>query len=471
MPWDLLVFTVYLSTYALAIYACVRAIGRRYAPNGAIAWVLIIIALPLVGAVLYFLFGEFRVKGYLKRHQKLGKSPNDSLPTSQNLQKGPLVAFSHAFPPTNGRVRLLVDGPDTFRAIFSAISGAQHYILVQYYILRPDRLGLELQHLLIKKAKSGIPVYLLYDDMGSFGLSKKYLQSLKDSGVKIVSFLPITSLSKIFQANFRNHRKLVVVDGSIAYTGGLNVGEEYAARKSKFAKKQRYWRDTHLEIQGDPVLALESAFFGDWHFASGVKIEKKDFSLPTPELVKSPRNAIIQVIPTGPTDTALTGILAILNLINSANHRLWISSPYFVPDGAILRALELAVMRGVDVRIILPEKSDNRFVHWVSLTYAEELQTMGVQILLYRAGFVHQKVILVDNNCTAIGTMNIDNRAMYFNFETTVLTIDEQFAKETASMLSTDLSHCYPYRARPQNFLNSLRGFRDQLIRLLSPLL
>jgi cardiolipin synthase len=280
----------------------------------------------------------------------------------------------------------------------------------------------------------------------------------------------MTSLSKIFQANFRNHRKLVVVDGNLAFTGGLNVGEEYAARRSK-SKRRIYWRDTHLEIHGSPVDTLEQVFFEDWIFATGDTTVKRPKQLIQSVVRTAPGHVTVQVVPTGPTDDAFTGVLLMLNLINSATSRLWISSPYFVPDSAILRALELAAMRGVDVRLILPEKSDSKFVHWVSLTYAEDLQLMGVQTFLYHAGFVHQKVILVDDDCAAIGTMNFDNRAMYFNFETTVVILDNKFVSEVARMLEKDLTHCKTHLPPPSSIPNTIRRFRDQTIRLLSPLL
>lgn len=486
MSGDNLLFWFTAFVYLIAIHNCYKVIGSRMNSGSAIAWILLHLTAPFIGIPIFFLIGDFRIRGYVKKHrartQQLASESTHLLPTlvpepsdvpeairtNYATFKTILQNFGPVFSPQYGNVELLVDGSQTFDAIFSAIKNAKKYILVQYYIVRSDRMGLELKKLLIEKARSGIPVYMLLDDMGSFWLSKNYIEDLRKAGVHLGRFLPIANFKRFFQANFRNHRKLVVVDGHLAFTGGLNIGEEYAASRSKKSMK-RYWRDTHLKISGAPVYQFEEVFLDDWYFATNNKI-----NLPNPELdlvVPVADSEILQVLPTGPTDDALISVLSIIQLINAAKLRLWIATPYFVPDPAIVRALELAALRGVDVRIMLPYESDNRFVHWVSLSYAEQLRQRKIQILLYLPGFMHQKVFLIDDSISCIGTMNLDNRAMYLNFETMALIHSESFSSEVRTMLENDFLSCR-FATPSSNSLNyKMFLLRGNMARLLAPLL
>lgn len=487
MAFNDFVIVATVGIYLVAIYNCYRVLGNRMTPAASMAWILFQLTLPFLGVPLFFLLGDFRIKGYAKRHrrrvQELAASgdmpPPVKPPEPDELPHGmreTYVTFKQIFSqfgseyePHVGAVDLLVDGAQTFRAIFDAISNAQHYIFVQYYIVRSDRMGLELKRLLIEKAKAGIPVYLLYDDMGSFWLSREYIRDLRKAGVKVARFLPIANFKRFFQLNFRNHRKLVVVDGSVAFTGGLNVGEEYAARKSK-KYEWRTWRDTHLKVSGGGVLQLEDIFFEDWYFATGEKLEPLIPETPLGNDAGS-TDAVVQVIPTGPTDDAFIGTLLILHLCNSARERLWIATPYFVPDAAIMRALELAHLRGVDVRLMIPKLSDNRFVHWVSLSYSEQLQMRGIKVLQYEAGFMHQKAFLVDDKIATLGTMNLDNRALYLNFETTVVIMGPAFNQRVEKMLEQDFLACRFLQPETDRLMKQLKKLRGNAARLMAPLL
>lgn len=478
--------------YGLAAYNCycvVRDIRDRANPGSAIAWILINITLPVVGVPLYFLLGDFRIRGYVRRYRAAAAEIEDETPQPEPhvpidpdslplpLQSSvralaPFAKFGPEFEPYYGSVDLLIDGTSTFAAIFRAIANAKTYILVQYYILRSDRLGLELKRLLVEKAKAGIPVYLLYDDMGSFWLSRDYIRDLRKAGVEVARFLPLANFKRFFQLNFRNHRKLVVVDGAEAFTGGLNVGEEYAARKAKTrrdkAKQLRYWRDTHVRITGPAVELLEEIFLEDWYFATGEPMRMSRLPSPPPS---PPEDAtIVQLVPTGPTDEAVISILFLMHVINTAQRRLWIATPYFVPDAPIVRALELAALRGVDVRVILPHTSDNKLVHWVSLSFGEQLQSKGILVLLYEAGMMHQKVILADD-VAVLGTMNIDNRALYLNFETMVAVHGRSATQRVEEMLQRDFLSCR-FHAPPKNrIMKRLVRARASCARLLAPML
>ncbi len=495
MAWHEAVIYLTAGAYVLAVYNCYKVIGNRMTSGAAIAWILLQLTLPFVGVPLFFLLGDFRIKGYVKRHRRstreldaeggliLPTKPPDEADVASGIRasyasfRRVFSRFGTVFEPQSGKVELLLNGKETFQAIFDAISSAKGYILVQYYILRSDRLGLELKRLLIERAQAGLPVYLLYDDMGSFWLSRDYIRDLRKAGVKVERFLPMASFKRFFQMNFRNHRKLVIVDGAVAFTGGLNVGEEYAARRSK-KYLWRTWRDTHVRISGGSVAQLEDTFYEDWYFATEEKLEPlvpdvtpADFlrEETPPAIAVTP--GVIQIVPTGPTDEAIISVLLILHLCNTAQKRLWIATPYFVPDAAILRGLELAALRGVDVRLMLPRVSDNRLVHWVSLSYAEQAAARGIKVLLYGAGFMHQKVVLVDDIISTVGTMNLDNRALYLNFETVVVIHGQEFNARVADMLEKDFLACRYFAPETDRFLKYFKKLRGNAARLFAPLL
>lgn len=422
----------------------------------------------------------------LEIHKNLGKiksqlaDSNTAIPTNLRDFSLSFGRFGEIYEPSMAAVKLLIDGHETFHEIFESIARAEKYILIQYYILRSDRLGLELQKLLIAKAKSGIAIYLLYDDIGSFNLSRSYVTALKTGGVAVASFLPIHSWKRGLQLNFRNHRKLVVVDGETAFTGGLNFGEEYLSGFPLLGRKHKgKWRDTHLKIHGrDSVRRLEEVFLDDWHFATGDSLDELIQNMIVEqsirELPPSPEGPeIIQVIPSAPTDEALVGVLLYMLTIQKAQRRLWIATPYFVPDTPLMRELELCSLRGVDVRLIIPRESDNRLVHWVSSTYAKKLREAGVRIYFYEAGFMHQKVVLVDDDFSLVGTTNFDNRALYLNFETTLAIHGKKFCQNVASMLTIDLaeSSTLDDPATGSRFAQFLKLQRENLSRLLAPLL
>ena len=494
----------YVFLYALALWLAFDLIQERRNPKSTIAWVVALVAMPFVGIPLYYAFGKNRIKGLMRRraffdqhalspyshsHEDTARQPairqnlsgiesnlrlaSRTVPVNLKDFGSTFGRFGELYDPTLNDVKLLVDGQETFREIFEVISKANRYILVQYYILRSDRLGAELQKLLIAKAKSGVAVYVLYDDIGSFFLSGAYIRDLKAHGISVASFLPIHSWKRGLQLNFRNHRKLVVVDGVEALTGGLNFGEEYVSGLPILGKKDsRRWRDTHVRITGPAVEKLEDVFFDDWHFATGESLEINLRAIPHPGWQINAGEAV-QVIPSAPTDEALVGVLLYMLTIQKAKHRLWIATPYFVPDTPLTRELELCTLRGVDVRLILPRKSDNSLVHWVGETYADKLRKAGVKVLSYGAGFMHQKVVLVDDDLALVGTTNFDNLALYLNFETTLAIHGAEFARKVENMLTADMaeSSAVSEPADRGPISRFIRLQRENLSRLLAPLL
>ena len=327
---------------------------------------------------------------------------------------------------------LLIDGEQTFAAIFEGIESAREYVLAQYFIIKDDQLGREFQAALMRKARAGVRVYLLYDEIGCIRLPGSYLRELKNAGVDVSPFNTTKGIRNRLQLNFRNHRKVVIVDGRAAYAGGLNVGDEYMGRSPVFGP----WRDTHICVRGPAVQAVQFAFIEDWYWATHR----------VPELNWTPQRSgggdkSVLVIPSGPADDLETCGLFYVHAIHSAKHRVWIASAYFVPDPKVVAALQIAALRGVDVRILLPAKADHLLVWLSSFSYYNETEPYGVRLFRYQPGFLHQKAMLIDDDVAAIGTANLDNRSFRLNFEITLLVVDEEFGARVKDMFEQDFAN------------------------------
>lgn len=365
-------------------------------------------------------------------------------------------------PCTGGNeVRLLVDGGVAFSAMLEAIANAKQYVLVQFFIVQEGTLSEVYRDVLSRKAREGVPVYFLYDELGSRKLRRRYVRSLKDAGIHVSSYRAVLGRAHRLQLNFRNHRKVTVVDGHTAFVGGLNLSDEYLGRNPRL----RPWRDTHLQVFGPAALATQLSFFEDWHWATGDVLD----------LTWNPRSGTsgraVSVIPTGPADTLEACQLLILQAIHAASERLWIASPYFVPGPAVCAALQLAVVRGVDVRILLPQNPDHRLVYLAAFSYYEEMELAGVGIYRYQPGFMHQKVMLIDDNMASVGTVNLDNRSFHLNFEITMLVVDSTFAQSVRNMLEEDFARSEKARAHELQNRGALFRLSVLVARLFAPIL
>lgn len=338
-----------------------------------------------------------------------------------------------AMPFTRGnRVELLIDGEASFEAILREIETAREYILVQFFIVRAYGLGERIRKALARKVEEGVRVYFMYDQIGSYSLSGAYVRSLEEAGIKVRAFRTTRGLTNRFQINFRNHRKMVLVDGRWVAAGGVNIGGEYLGRSGRWG----YWRDTMVSVSGPAVQELQVSFSEDWYFLSG-EFPEMDWK---PRAADSSDQSVL-VLPMGPADEFSTCSMVFTQAIHAADERLWITSPYFVPDQEIVRALQLAALRGVDVRVLVPETADHRLVHWASFTYLEEMERTGVEFHRYQKGLLHEKVMLVDNTFAMVGSANLDNRSFYLNFELNTLVADRKFASDVERMLEADLAH------------------------------
>jgi len=444
---ELTLIGLFLAALEIAgVIVAVHAILNTRTSQGAIAWALSLVTAPYLALPLYAFFGRRKHEGsqHPKRCVEISiqeitsrlktqwlpfhKVINGRATLSRFMEKLSGMMFTGG----NG-VHLLINGRTTFETIFAAIDQAQNYVLVEFFIVHDDDLGRELHQRLLDRQNAGVQVYFLYDSIGSHALPQSYRQELVASGAMAHAFGRPNRFRNRFQLNFRNHRKIVVVDGKTGFAGGHNVGNEYLGGSKRFSS----WRDTHLKLTGPAVMGLQAAFLENWFWVTGE----------IPELNWEPKptasDASVLIVPSGPADELETCSLFFVQMLNVAKERAWITSPYFVPNEAVLEALILAALRGVDVRVMIPETPDKKTVWYAAFAYMKDAQTAGVRFYRYRKGFLHQKVMLVDDDLAVVGTANLDNRSFRLNFELSVLVSNRTFATQVAQMLTADFDECH----------------------------
>ena len=433
-------------TYVLVIAHIVgalcslNALMRSRTPQGTVAWIAILNTLPLLAVPAYWVFGRDRFRGYLTKRRALNRADDPDVARIRDevapwhAMDIPQVGERLAELPylEGNRVDLLIDGEATFRSIFEGIEAAQESILVQFYIVHDDEVGGELARRLIARATAGVRVYFLYDELGSAGLTRRYVRALQEAGVSVSPFHSTRGAANRFQLNFRNHRKIVVVDSKVGWVGGHNVGDEYLGRDPKIGE----WRDTHVRIEGPAVAGLMVSFAEDWRWATDDAMLTEVWRPPT----QSCGDAGVLILPTGPADRLETTSLMYQQAIQTAQERIWIASPYFVPDLAVMHALHLAALRGVDVRILIPERPDNRLVYSSAFAFLGQLLESGVRVLRYQPGFLHAKTFVVDDLAVGIGTANFDNRSFRLNFEVMALIVSPECLTSVVAMFEADFA-------------------------------
>jgi len=440
------------------ILLAMRAILIARTPQSAIAWASVLIVLPILGIPLFLIFGESRFGGYSLAGSGESQSLDDAGKAIAQHLDGYKTRFQGVFaesarmaqnlsqlPATCGNdLRLLVDGDATFGAIFDAIDKAQESIWIQFFIIHDDRLGRALAEKLLAATKRGVKCRVLYDQVGSKDLTASWPDRLRRAGILVEAFVTNRQIGRRFQINFRNHRKLVIVDSLIAFLGGLNVGDEYMGRSRRFGP----WRDTHLRLEGPAVAGLQLSFLEDWNY---IKHELPEYRLRSASVAHG-SNAAVFPIASSPAESWSICPAVILSVINSATRRLWMASPYFVPASPLFYAICHAAIRGVDVRIMLPQMADHTLPWLSSFTYYPKLREAGVKVWRYQPGFMHQKVLLADEDIAIVGSINLDYRSFMLNFELSAAVQDKKFAADVEAMFLSDFD-----RSRSEN----LRAFED----------
>ncbi|WP_170381075.1 cardiolipin synthase [Ruegeria atlantica] len=469
--WTLLVSAAVFFLYATALVFAIRAAQTARTPQGAVGWVVFLISVPMFGVPLYLFLGHHRFRGYriARKHSErvvegIKSFADFSKPDLEkmSINPRPFEALAHLPVSRGNGAELLIDGEATFDSIFEAIDTAQSYILIQFYIVRDDSLGKELKSRLIEAAKRGVSVRFMTDAVGSYGLPTAYLESLRGAGVVIANPRDRRGPQHRFQLNYRNHRKTVIIDGETGFIGGHNVGVEYLGQSSHFG----HWRDTHLKMTGHIVRQLQLIFVEDWHWAHEEDlIDQLSWAGSESE---QDMNALL--VATGPGDDTETGAMMFFSAITAARKRIWIASPYFVPDIDVMTALQHAALRGVDVRILVPDVIDHRLPWLAAYAYFDEIRDCGARIFRYTNGFMHQKAFVVDDTLAAVGTTNLDNRSFRLNFEAMALFFDPRAAEALEKMLNADFDCSYELTRNLSEQPPYIR-FGSPLARLFAPIL
>lgn len=457
---------------------------ERKKPSSTWAWLLVLFFIPLFGFILYLLLGRQLRKKHLFRWEGRKDIGIDKLIDYQidAIQNNTLeyrvdhaqkynhliymnLTTNHAVLTQDNAVKIFDDGSDKFEALIADIMAAKDHIHIQYYIFKLDNLGQRIINALIKKAQQGVQVHLLYDEMGSRGVRKRHFKELLNVGGEVESFFPSILPMINPRLNFRNHRKIAVIDGRIGYIGGFNVGDEYLGLEEKYG----YWRDTHLRIEGSAVHPLQTRFLLDWNQASvKQRIHYSERYFPA---IPLKGDSAIQIISSGP-DTEWEVIKNnYFKLITNAQKYVYIQSPYFIPDESFLDAVRVAALSGIDVRIMIPNKPDHMFVYWATSSYVGQLLHAGAKVYHYEKGFIHAKMIVVDDEVASVGTANIDVRSFSLNFEVNAIIYDRDIAHRLAEIFEQDIMDCSELTKDIYDNRSNLVKFKESISRLLSPIL
>jgi cardiolipin synthase len=478
--WLLIAWAIWVVTAVVGILA------QRRSPIATLAWVLGLVLLPYVGALVYLFFGPRRLQRrrlrYAIAQDRVAKSaaqlastpaaaPFEGRKTQRQLAE--LIARSGEGRAARAeRVMLFDEGDACYAAIEAAIARARHHVHMEYYIWEPGAAGAALRDALAARAAAGVQVRVLIDPLGSNRLPRGYWAPLEAAGGRVALFNPIgLSRLKPQLLNFRTHRKLVVCDGRVGFTGGMNISD----RHSRTAAGDAAWRDTHLVVEGEPVRKLQRVFVEDWLFADGAE---RGAELFTPEYfppVARGTGPWVQIAASGPDDDRAAIHRAYFAALTGARRRIWLTTPYFIPDEPILLALTTAAQRGVDVRVLVPKRGDSRLVAAAARTYFDDLVRAGAHVAEYGPPMLHAKTLVVDDDIAIVGTANIDNRSFRLNFELVAVLYDAPLTGELAAQFSLDLERASEWRRPSRQRLRRLGPlvdrFLDSLARLFSPIL
>ncbi|MCM3749130.1 cardiolipin synthase [Paenibacillus pasadenensis] len=450
-------------------------------PGKTVAWLLILFVLPVIGFVMYyFLAKEYqnrrtvRRRGFIAREPQLLALRQSALVHRPSDMESPefrheerlfnLLSSFSVLPITGcNETEVLTNAEATYEAILSALEAAKHHIHLDYYTVRHDEIGCRFKEVLIRKAHEGVEVRLIYDGIGSLELKHGYVQELRQAGVEAHCFLTPRIAFFDKRVNFRNHRKIVVVDGTVGFVGGINIGDEYLGKNPKLG----FWRDTHMKLVGDSVYYLQLVFMRDWWFTAREKLQKPEY-LPKHECKG---NEQVQIVASGPDTSSDTILEGVFSAISAAKEKVYIATPYFIPDPSVLMSLRTAALSGVDVRIILPHHSDSRLVLFSSLSYVQDMLEAGVRIFRYRKGFIHAKVMIVDRLMASVGTANMDMRSFFSNFEINAHLYSAKAIQRLEEDFQADLDECYELSLHEFEKRPVRQKAAEVIAHMLSPLL
>ena len=468
--------------YVIAVVAVIHVVMDNRQPAKTMAWALVLWFVPVAGLVLYFFFGVNTRRERLVSQRQLDQLSKRSMlgfVEQQDLhlpeQHTPLIDLfiseSFSLPFKDNAVELLTDGYQFFPRLLRDMAEAKSHIHIDMYIFEDDALGRLVSDALIAKARSGVEVRLIYDDVGCWSVKNRFFERLREEGVEVVPFLPVRFPSFTSKVNYRNHRKLIVIDGRVGYIGGMNIAERYVkGAKSQETGRQKHtlWRDTMVRVTGTGVYSLQRAFLIDWYFVDRTLLSDRKYY--PPQTVVS--DTLLQTVTSDPMSPYPEIMQGYVRIILSAKRYVYIETPYFLPTEPVFFALKTAAASGVDVRLLVPRRNDSWFVEWAGRSYLREAQQAGIAVSLYTAGFLHSKLMVCDDSVCTCGSTNVDFRSFENNFEANLFMYGEEVTQrmkeiflhdEAASVALASLSE----RLRPRFFVR----LWESLVRMLSPLM
>lgn len=460
----------------IAILAMITVLMEHRQPAKTIAWVLVLSFLPLVGIILYFFFGRRTRKNrniwqksldQLTKRSMIEFAEQKQLELSTDYQRLIQLFMNQnlALPFKNNTAEVYVSGYDFFPALFATISKAKHHIHIVSYIIDDDPLGRLLRDTLIDKARKGVEIRFLFDDVGSWKTKNKFFEQMREEGIEVHPFMPVRFPAFTGKVNYRNHRKIIVIDGKVGFIGGMNFAQRYIK-----GNKNVKWRDTHIKINGPAVYGLQRAFLIDWFYADRTLITDRKYY---PEIkITQPNNCLIQIVTSSPTSVWEELEQGYIKILLSAKQYVYMETPYFLPTEPIFFAMRTAALSGVDVRLMVSLKTDSKLIQMASSSYLAQAVKAGVKVLCYKNGFNHSKLLVADDNVSSVGSANIDFRSFENNFEANAFFYDEEMAQRIKNIFLTDETECvlleYIKEINQKSFLYRLW---ESVIRLLSPLL
>lgn len=470
--------TEFLSNLFLVIYTLtiisviVVIISDNRNPLKTVPWILVLVLAPGVGLIIYFFFGQNLSKRHIisrrtrkritTRLEEVASDVRPYIPSHYRPLAEMVENTAHAIPLGGSRLTPYTDGESKLRALIEEIRRAKHHIHLQYYIFNDDKTGGQIKEELIAKAKQGVKVRVLYDDVGNHQVKKAFYQSMKEAGIEVHSFLHVHFPLLTSKFNYRNHRKIVVIDGKVGFIGGMNLADRYITGPGWGT-----WRDLHLKVEGRGVAGLQACFLSDWSATTRQNISTEEY-YPTSE---SYTKNILQIVAGGPLGKWRTLLQADSYAITRAQKRIWIQTPYFLPSEVLNNSLQAAALSGVDVRLMLPEKSDVMTVNLASHSFLDDMMKAGVKISFYKPGFLHAKLMIIDDDLTITGSANMDFRSFEHNFEVNALIYDHEFTAKMIQIFKQDLKLCHEVSAYEWFHRPRKQRFAESFMRLFAPLM
>jgi len=457
---------------------------QRRNPKSVWGWLLVLYFVPIFGFLLFLVFGQDMHRSKIFKTKEIEdeinfiihKQEESILRRDFDMQNVSIVQYtdlilynlesSGSVFTDDNKVTIYTDGKKKFRALIDEIKKAKQYIHIEYYIIRNDEVFEEIKSVLCEKAREGVEVRILYDSMGCMQIRKKVWRELEKAGIHSAEFFPALFKRLHLRINYRNHRKIVVIDGKSAFVGGFNIGREYLGLSKRFG----YWRDTHLKISGSAVQHLQLRFLLDWNYSAKENLLRKRQYITMPKEVELGKSGV-QIVSSGPDSSYKNIRNNYLKLFNNAKKSIYIQTPYFVPDESIFDSLRMSALSGVDVRLMIPCKPDHPFVYWATYSYVGDMLEAGVKCYTYNNGFLHAKGVIIDQNVICYGTANMDIRSFELNFEVNATIYDSSLATQMHEIFIEDLKNCTeitPFRYKHRKFIVRIK---EQVCRLFSPVL